>query len=215
VFHGRYSSAGIVEDEDVLDVAMHIHLTPIDLGLVDDLARYRWSSHPAYLGHARMPWVATSLVTDILRRKYPAVGAYDTWMGDAGSLTGARPATDHAALDAGSIGDGAFLSLLLQRAQLRRVRFSIEEVTVAVLRWLQVDCSDLRIDAKGAVIRLARALAAHHVKNNKIATLQAAAQQLHRSPSALSEGIAHFRKQHPALFDMPLETLLQGPSSLH
>jgi hypothetical protein len=64
-------------------------------------------------------------------------------------------------------------------------------------------------------MRLARALVADYVKNNKIATLQAAGGHLHRSPAALSEGIARFRKLYAALFDLPLEQFLQGPGWQH
>lgn len=40
----------------------YIHLNPVRAGLVADPRDYRWSSHRAYLGEVRYPWLNTDFV---------------------------------------------------------------------------------------------------------------------------------------------------------
>jgi putative transposase len=211
VFNGRYRSASIVEDEDLLDVALHIHRTPLELALVDDLAKYQWSSHLAYLGKVNMPWVVTGLVLDALRRKDSAPDAYQSWVHSVSSLGAVRPTAEYLGRQTKQIGDALFLNSLMHRAEGKSIRFSFEEVTVAVLRWVQVSFADSEIENEAEALRLTRAMIADYVKSNRIATLDAASAQLGRSASALSEAIVHFKTLYPGLFGMTLEALLNGP----
>ncbi len=78
LFRGRYSSRLVTSSRDILGVARYIDLNPVEAGVVDDPADWRWSSHRAFLDPAeRKPFHETSFVLGLLdddvavaRRKY-------------------------------------------------------------------------------------------------------------------------------------------------
>lgn len=49
VFAGRYKSIIIDADTYLLDVVRYIHKNPVRAGMVDQIQRYPWTSHPGYL----------------------------------------------------------------------------------------------------------------------------------------------------------------------
>ena len=50
VFQGRFKSIVVDKDSYFLELSRYIHLNPIKAKIVDNPAKYRWSSYPAYLG---------------------------------------------------------------------------------------------------------------------------------------------------------------------
>ena len=53
LFRGRFHSIPVETDPYLLWVSRYIHRNPLDLPGVRNIARYRWSSYPAYLGKRR------------------------------------------------------------------------------------------------------------------------------------------------------------------
>ena len=78
LFHGRYRSLLVDENQYGVHLSAYIHLTPYRAGLVEDLITYPWSSYPDYVGvYASPVELDTNLVLDqfdndleIARRKY-------------------------------------------------------------------------------------------------------------------------------------------------
>ena len=65
LFQGRYKAI-LVEDESYwTGLSYYIHLNPIRARMVTDLAKYQWSSYPAYLGKIKYEWLSGE---EILRR---------------------------------------------------------------------------------------------------------------------------------------------------
>jgi len=62
LFQGRYKAILCDKDAYLLELVRYIHLNPVRAGLVADPRDYRWSSHRAYLGEVRYPWLNTDLV---------------------------------------------------------------------------------------------------------------------------------------------------------
>ena len=57
LFKSRYHSCLVTDDSYLLAVTRYIHRNPVDLGC-DDIANYKWSSLPMYLGRRRrVYWV--------------------------------------------------------------------------------------------------------------------------------------------------------------
>jgi REP element-mobilizing transposase RayT len=50
LFQGRFKSVVVDKDSYFLELSRYIHLNPVRAKIVDNPAKYRWSSYPAYLG---------------------------------------------------------------------------------------------------------------------------------------------------------------------
>jgi REP element-mobilizing transposase RayT len=57
VFHGRYKALLCQKDAYLLELVRYIHLNPIRAGIVNDLARYPWTSHLIYIRSSYHPLV--------------------------------------------------------------------------------------------------------------------------------------------------------------
>ena len=63
LFRGRFHSRHVGSDAHLLAAARYIHRNALDLPGVDQVERYRWSSHRAYLGYRAAPaWLRTDVV---------------------------------------------------------------------------------------------------------------------------------------------------------
>jgi putative transposase len=59
LFERRYRARLVETDDYFLAVLRYIHLNPVAARIVTDPARYRWSSHRAYLGTDTPGWITT------------------------------------------------------------------------------------------------------------------------------------------------------------
>ena len=57
LFERRYKALLVDVDAYFLTLLRYIHLNPVKARMVRDPADYPWSSHRAYLGEARIPWL--------------------------------------------------------------------------------------------------------------------------------------------------------------
>jgi putative transposase len=53
LFRGRYKSIVVESDSYALELVRYIHRNPLEAGLVDNLLKYKWSSHKPYLSDAK------------------------------------------------------------------------------------------------------------------------------------------------------------------
>lgn len=68
LFRGRYNAQLIDEDNYLLLVSRYIHLNPVEAGLVEKPADYKWSSYPVYINMMRRPdWLTTKIVCDMVK----------------------------------------------------------------------------------------------------------------------------------------------------
>lgn len=69
LFRGRYLAKLVDEDCYQLLVTRYIHLNPVEAGIVENPADYRWSSYRAYLGLAKdSDWLAISSINNQLKQ---------------------------------------------------------------------------------------------------------------------------------------------------
>ena len=52
LYRGRYKSIVIDSDSYALELVRYIHRNPLEAGIVDDINKYQWSTHKAYLSSA-------------------------------------------------------------------------------------------------------------------------------------------------------------------
>jgi REP element-mobilizing transposase RayT len=58
LFKGRYKGILIDADAYLLELVRYVHRNPLEAGLVTDLSKYTWSSHPGYLsGSKKWDWL--------------------------------------------------------------------------------------------------------------------------------------------------------------
>lgn len=62
LFERRYRGILVDNDAYLLQLLRYIHKNPLTARIVDNLDRYPWSSHRAYLGHYRPSFLTTDLV---------------------------------------------------------------------------------------------------------------------------------------------------------
>lgn len=94
LFQNRYKSIVCEEEPYFLELVRYLHLNPLRVGIVPDLAaleRYRYSGHGALLGHQNQPWQDTAAVltrfASTVRRARQEYQAFVS----AGVRQGARP----------------------------------------------------------------------------------------------------------------------------
>ncbi|MFC2091775.1 transposase [Elusimicrobiota bacterium] len=76
LFRGRYKSILVSSDEYLLEVLRYIHLNPKKVGVVENIADYRWSSHIGYLKNLRgHDWVYKEII------KYLFISGTGNWKG--------------------------------------------------------------------------------------------------------------------------------------
>ena len=59
LFQGRYRALLIDPEHYLLNLVRAVHLIPVHTGSEADPMRYAWSSHRAYCGREKVPWLAT------------------------------------------------------------------------------------------------------------------------------------------------------------
>jgi REP element-mobilizing transposase RayT len=59
LFQGRYKAILLDADAYLLELLRYIHLNPVRAGIMKLPEGYAWSSHRAYLGQEKIPWLTT------------------------------------------------------------------------------------------------------------------------------------------------------------
>ncbi|MFN2356956.1 MAG: transposase [Desulfotignum sp.] len=57
LFQGRYKAILIDKDNYLLELVRYIHCNPVRAKICENPADYQWSSHNAYLGIQKYPWL--------------------------------------------------------------------------------------------------------------------------------------------------------------
>ncbi len=67
LFRGRFRSKPITTDEYLVSAVRYVHRNPLEAVAGSELATYRWSSYPAYVGSAAIPrWLTCSTVAEFV-----------------------------------------------------------------------------------------------------------------------------------------------------
>jgi REP element-mobilizing transposase RayT len=70
LFRGRYKAVLVDVEAYWLELSRYIHRNPLEAGLVEDLASYRWSSYRAYCGLEKAPgWLTTGFILNARGRR--------------------------------------------------------------------------------------------------------------------------------------------------
>lgn len=204
VFQGRYKAILCDRDAYLLELVRYLHLNPVRTNLTQDPADYHWSSHRAYLGRERIPWLSIEPVLGMFHsERRVASRAYTRFFAE-GLPQGHRDDL-YEVWEQRYLGDERFVERL--ERQVREALPKVRAVTITdVLRVVaeEFGCSVKEIisPSQRRVAAQARhwvALLASEVAGERI---NAAASVLRRSPGSLSVGITRLRH---SLLENPAE----------
>lgn len=98
-FQGRYHAVLVERETHLLELARYVVLNPVRAGMVDDAARWPWSSYRAFIGSAAAPpWLETDWMLSQFGRERPSavrrfvefvragVGLPSIWTGLRGNI---------------------------------------------------------------------------------------------------------------------------------
>ena len=72
LFKGRYKSIVVDSDSYALELVRYIHRNPLEAGIVDDINKYKWSTHKAYLSSAeKWKWLHKDYILKLFSKSKP------------------------------------------------------------------------------------------------------------------------------------------------
>ncbi len=170
LFQNRYKSIICQEEPYLMELIRYIHLNPLRVGLVQDLAgleQYRWCGHSVLLGHHPNPFKdhgGNDLVLLLFEKDArKARKAYCRFMAQGvnqgrrpefqgggatrGSVKWASNEIKGGSLDERILGEGEFVEKILKekievKAQ-KRIQMVLEDLIEIVAGWLALDKEDL------------------------------------------------------------------------
>ncbi len=189
VFQGRYREKRVRTQDYLIELCYYIHMNPVAAGIVDDVAKYTWSSHHAYTGDKYITWVTTEHVVDLLIEKIKSdkKSAYVSFIYDREHCYAQllRKAYDE---------DGFFILKNLPPKEKKPVEeklnltfFSIIEITEIVCNGMDTSMELVLSDSKIQSTVIARCLIAYYAHYFARHQLQVIAGLLCRKPDALSK----------------------------
>jgi putative transposase len=211
LFQQRYHWLLIDPHVHLLKLVRHLHLLPIRSGVVSNPRDYALSSHRAYLGLTRIPWLTTDAVQRLLApRPEQARYAFRKLMFEA-------PAPEEGSLferggdDPRILGDRQFMANIPRHMRVVGSTDSLDRVIDAVSRTLNLARSEVLSHSRQRRVVLARALITWYATERGVATLAEVGRKLRRDPSTLFVGVERYRVLRPELFN--LTALPEDPSN--
>ncbi|MFQ5458979.1 MAG: transposase [Myxococcota bacterium] len=194
VFQGRYKALLVDRDRYLLALVRYIHQNPVKAGLVARPEDYRWSSHRAYLGLERVPWLSTA---PVLRCFGERVGEsrqrFKVFVDEKTDGSGG----EYANVDA---QEGALLPIADPLPVPRREaippahsRPSIDKICTIVCGELDLREVEVSSNSRARQLSRARHLIAFLTLAQGCGTLAELGRRFGRDPAALHRGVARLR----------------------
>lgn len=196
LFQGRYKAVLLDADSYLLELSRYIHLNPVRVGLVREPEIYRWSSHLAYLGEERIPWLMTEWVlSQLSSRKSRARMMYQDFV-NRGKLGGRREEFHRGSKGEGRVlGDDTFIDRVFHRVERGREgvkrKATVDEVVEKVCKFYGVEEGEVAAAGKGRMASEVRGMMAWLVVESGKLTLTELSRHLKRDISTLSSAVRH------------------------
>lgn len=196
LFQGRYKAILVDVDSYLLELVRYVHLNPVRVNAAATPEEYPWSSHRAYLGTERIPWLSTELVLAMLSTKTDqARRAYAAFVTD-GLKEGRRDEFHRGTCDERILGGELFAEDVLVKANQERERFyTLDEVIEGVCSHFRIEPEKLRAPGKIRPMTKARAVAAAIVRMSPHLRLSDLAAALGRDLSSLGKAAQRIATQ--------------------
>jgi REP element-mobilizing transposase RayT len=202
LFKQRYRALLIDPEVYLSRLIRYVHLRPPAEGATDGVESNRLTSHDAYLGITRIPWLT----------KAPALrdGAYSDFMKMPPDPDDASCFEHGSKWEPRARCGKLFLANALARPGVPENRGTIDQIIDEISLKMGLERQAVTSKSRHRKLALARALVAWHSIDRNIGTLAEVSRKLHRDPSTLSVAISRYRKLRPELFDNVAPESLQG-----
>jgi REP-associated tyrosine transposase len=185
LFERRHRAKLIDVDRYFLAVLRYIHLNPVSAGLVQDAARYPWSSHRAYLGAENIPWLTTEFGLSLFSTdRTRAHAAYLEFMqADVtdDEITSVIAGSD---TDPRIVGADTFIHSL-NASERPRSSLTLAQLAESICSRHGIPLQVIRSHAALRMLTPIRVEIAHAAIEQQVATLTEVARYLRRDPSTL------------------------------
>jgi hypothetical protein len=194
LFERRYRAILVQADAYLLELVRYIHQNPIRAGMVASLTDYPWSSHSAYLGGDKPPWLTVDWV---LRMFGPgedaAQQAYSVFLSRRPSNSMRERMSAGNQADGRIIGDDHFQSAIAQD-QKPSPSTKLTELAQVICDHCGVSLEQLAAPSRSRLNSDIRADIGIAATEQNIARISEVARFFNRSPSGLSRAMAQRRK---------------------
>jgi putative transposase len=188
LFQGRYKAVLVDADSYLLELVRYLHLNPVRAGMVKSPEAYPWSSHLAYLGEKKFPWLTTDWVlSQFSSSRRRADKEYREFVHS--EIAGGHREEFHrgARGERRVLGEDNFIEEVLSRVRHERKRTpALGEVVKKVGEYYGVKEAELSAAGKSHRISVVRGIIAWLVLESRELTLVELSKQLKRDVSTLS-----------------------------
>jgi REP element-mobilizing transposase RayT len=203
LFQGRYKALLVEPSSYLLQLIRYIHINPLRANIVNDLLDYPWSSHHAYLGKFKIPWLTTQFVFDLLtNNKNQETNAYQKFLFDQTQNSDINFSLS-TQKSFPAICDDQFMQKLtqIQKVDDRMIKLTLRNAVELICEYYAVKESDLHIRSQKRLFSKIRLMTAMLVIRFKVATLSEIAIYFNRDISTLSRGISKISMLDNVEFD--------------
>jgi REP element-mobilizing transposase RayT len=194
VFQGRFKAYLVDQDRYGLELVRYIHLNPVRARMVRDPGAYRYSSHRAYLGRERLPWLTTDWVlgqfgatVGVDRRRYVRFIEEGRSEGHSEVFYGGKA-------DSRVVGEEDFVKGVLKRPR-REKPPRLNAIEAYVCEQYALSKQTLLAEGRTRVPAEARALLAWLALKSKASTLANLARYFGRDISTLSHALSRLEER--------------------
>ncbi len=186
LFERRYHCVLVDADEYLLELLRYVHLNSVRARMVDNVDDHPWSSHHAYVGARREPWVTTTFALSLFHvEPYQAIAAYRRFVHEHVGRESTSPLENVNENDARVLGSDRFLARALGESFRPRSHLTLEQLLSEACARFAVSLEDLQSPTRQRRITRVRAWIAQRAVAQRIASLSALARALNRDESTL------------------------------
>ena len=196
LFQGRYKAILIDKDNYLLELVRYIHCNPVRAKICENPADYQWSSHNAYLGIQKYPWLTTKVIFSQFNRNESIAKRLYTDFVQARMDEGYRKEFHTGIFENRILGNDRFRDEVLALVDEQRPhRWSYDQLIVSLCMIYGIDNKTLLDPGKRQPAAEARAVAALLVQENNHTALTDLGMIFSRDLSALSRAAGRIRER--------------------
>lgn len=125
LFQGRYKAILCDQESYLLELVRYIHLNPLRAGLIRQIDRYRWSSHPIYLqGDERQGVSVTAVLEQFAGKRVEAIRRYRSFIHDG--LEQGHREDYYRVIEQRFLGNEEFVQEVREKAAEPEARFPVD-----------------------------------------------------------------------------------------
>ncbi len=195
VFERRYRAILVKESDYLMELVRYIHHNPLRAGIVGNVSDYRWSSHHAYMGKSRAPWLNTVVVLSLFGpNRHSARHQYVEFIGEEQPPSVIEQIRVGSTLDHRAFGDDEWLQEVLNVANSKPEFESLKQLIDMVCDQNAVTEDQLASKSRSRTNARLRAQIALVASDLGIATITEIARRFGRSQPVISRAVDRLRE---------------------